>query len=47
MYVIAAAALSRTLGLTSSVQSLSRYASAATFIGLGIYAALALPRSSR
>jgi threonine/homoserine/homoserine lactone efflux protein len=47
MYVMAAAALSRTLGSRSAVQSWSRYLSAATFIGLGIFAAFASPRTSR
>ncbi len=47
MYVMAAAALSRNLSASSAAQSLSRYLSAATFIGLGVYAAFALPRSSR
>ena len=46
MYVMAAAALSRTVGASSALQSLSRYLSAATFIGLGVYAAFASPRSS-
>jgi threonine/homoserine/homoserine lactone efflux protein len=46
IYVMAAAALSRTLSSSSAVQSLSRYLSAATFIGLGVYAAFASPRSS-
>jgi threonine/homoserine/homoserine lactone efflux protein len=46
IYVMAAAALSRTLSASSAVQSLSRYLSAATFIALGVYAAFA-PRSSR
>lgn len=47
MYVMAAAALSRTLSTSSAVQSMSRYLSAATFIGLGIVAAFASPRTSR
>ena len=47
MYVMAAAALSRTISASSAVQSLSRYLSAATFIGLGVYAAFANPRTSR
>ncbi len=47
LYVAAAAALSRTLSASTAVQSLSRYLSAVTFIGLGVYAAFASPRSSR
>jgi threonine/homoserine/homoserine lactone efflux protein len=47
MYVMGAAALSQTASASSTVQSFSRYLSAATFIGLGVYAAFASPRSSR
>jgi threonine/homoserine/homoserine lactone efflux protein len=47
MYVLAAAALSRTLSENSAAQSLSRYVSALTFILLGVYAAVATPRTSR
>jgi threonine/homoserine/homoserine lactone efflux protein len=47
LYVLTAAALSRSLTQNSAAQSLGRKLSALTFIGLGIFAAFASPRSSR
>jgi threonine/homoserine/homoserine lactone efflux protein len=44
LYVLAASALTPAI---SSRRSYGKYVSAATFIGLGVYAALASPRSSR
>ncbi|HEY2675841.1 MAG TPA: LysE family translocator [Steroidobacteraceae bacterium] len=47
LYVLTASALSRSLTKNPAAQSLGRIASALTFIGLGIFAALASPRTSR
>lgn len=44
LYVFAAAALLRRLSAHAAAQSIGRYLSAATFIGLGAYAALASPK---
>jgi threonine/homoserine/homoserine lactone efflux protein len=46
LYVLMAAALSRTLGKNPAAQSLGRFVSALTLIGLGIFAALTSPRTS-
>jgi len=47
IYVLVAAALSHSFSGNFAVQTYGRYASAATFIGLGILAAIASPRTSR
>jgi len=47
VYVFAAAALASTLRRRARSRPLGRYVSAATFIGLGVYAALASPRAAR
>jgi threonine/homoserine/homoserine lactone efflux protein len=47
IYVLSASALASTIRQRSAGRAYGRYLSAATFIGLGAYAALAGPRSSR
>jgi threonine/homoserine/homoserine lactone efflux protein len=46
IYVLAAAALAAKITATSAARSLGRYLTAATFIGLGVYAAMAARRCS-
>lgn len=47
IYVLCASALAASIRRRSAWRAYGRYLSAATFIGLGAYAALASPRSSR
>jgi threonine/homoserine/homoserine lactone efflux protein len=47
MYVITASALAPAIGQRSRWLPYGRYLSAATFIGLGVYAAFATPRSAK
>jgi len=46
IYVLTASAMAKTIRQQSGWQHSGRYFSAATFIGLGVYAAFANPRSS-
>jgi len=47
MYVFAAAAFASTLRARPGGRPVGRYISAATFVGLGVYAALSSPRATR
>jgi threonine/homoserine/homoserine lactone efflux protein len=46
-YVLTAAVIAPTINSKSRLQPLGRYVTAATFIGLGVYAALVSPRSDK